>query len=129
MEEQRGISTPWIFASMGIILAFELLLGGVLPHLLAGRFVAHPTALKIQVLLMLVSFFLGGFIVGLVSPGVRLAEPAIGAAASVGITFLFTAFTPLVFYRFSMGRLLVGAIVAFLIAMAGAHLGERATGK
>lgn len=68
------------------------------------------------------SYFIAGMITGAVSPGITLREPAIAAAiVAVGGT-LFDASTA------AGGRLLwliLSAVIAFFLSLAGARIGER----
>ena len=74
---------------------------------------------------MLASYFVGGFLVGVMSPGIRIFEPAIGAFFAVLCTFIYGFFTPHRFFGFALNRLLIGGIIAFVLALLGADLGER----
>lgn len=125
----RPFSRSWLLASIAIFVAIELLLGGWAAHMLAGRQVSHMLSLRVELFMSLLSFGVGGFIVGLISPGKRLVEPAIGAAVSVVFTFLISVFTPITFIAAAPGRMLVGGAIAFVIALFGAHLGEKLTGN
>ncbi|MFC1678765.1 arsenate reductase ArsC [Elusimicrobiota bacterium] len=125
VTSRDGISWRWVAASLAIFIGVELLLGGVIGRLVAGRFLGHVGALKLEVIMILLSYFLGGLVIGLMSPRVRILEPAIGAALAVVFTFLITFFTPLVFFRFSMGKAMIGGGIAFVLALAGARIGER----
>jgi hypothetical protein len=115
----------WIIISMIAFLAVELFLGGFIGPLISGRFVGHIFFLKIEVFLMLISYFAGGLIIGLISPGIRIFEPAVGAALAVFLTCAYSFFTPHRFYGFSFGRMSIGAGIAFVLALLGADLGER----
>jgi len=125
MSPGDDFSFRWALASMGIFLAVELLLGGVAGSLVAGRFIGHVGALKLELLLILLSYFVGGVFIGLISPKVRILEPAAGAAGAVCFTFLITFFTPVRFFGFALGRAAIGGGIAFVLAMAGAKMGER----
>ena len=122
-------STLWIVLSLIIFITVEILLGGLIGPLVIGRFVSRPLYLKLEVVLMLGSYFFGGLLVGLLSPGIRVLEPAIGAALAVIFTWLYSFFTPIRFYGFSLRRMLVGGAIAFLLALIGADLGERIAAK
>ena len=126
---KRPVSRAWLAASVLIFTVLELLLGGWLASVFAGRNVSHMLALRVELLMSLGSYFLGGLIVGLISPGKRLLEPAIAAAISVLFTFLIAFFTPVIFFHADPSRMVVGGVVAFLIALFGAHLGEKLTGN
>ena len=115
----------WIVISMVIFIAVELFLGGFVGPLISGRFVSHIFFIKIEMLLMLGSYFFGGLIVGLISPDIRILEPGIGAALAVFFTWTYSFFTPHRFYGFAAGRVLFGSIIAFVLALVGADLGER----
>ena len=82
-----------------------------------------------QGLLYVISFFVGGFITGLISPGLRVREPAVGAFLSVALMLVMSVFTPYSFIRFSLQKMIVGGAIAFVLALAGARLGERMTGN
>jgi hypothetical protein len=68
-----------------------------------------------------ISYFLGGLVTGMVSPGITVKEPAISAVIVTAIGILFDA------SRTAPGRviwLVLASIVAFVLAVAGAKLGE-----
>jgi len=129
MPPQQAFSWRWTFASMGIFMGAELLLGMLVGELVVGRYVSISLRFMVQGLLHVASFFVGGLIVGVVSPGVRIEEPAVGAALSVGVTLALTVFSPYTFMQLETGKLIVGGIIAFVVALAGAKLGERLTGN
>ena len=130
MSDERPFSTFWLLVSTAIFVVWEVVLGGFVGSLMQGAFTSHMLVHRLEVVLSLGAFFLGGFTVGLVSPGKRLREPAAGAALSIGVTFLIAIFTP---YRFwfgaSLGRVLLACGIGWLVALYGAHLGEKATGN
>ena len=128
-SSDRPFSWRWAFASMGIFMATELLLGIVVGELIVGRYMSISLSFMMQGLLHVASFFVGGFIVGVVSPGVRIIEPAVGAALSVATMLCLSVFTPHTFLRLQSDKLLIGGIIAFVVALSGAKLGERVTGN
>ncbi len=65
MNDSRPFSKVWMFASMGIFIAVELLLGGLIGDVLISRYMSISLQFLSQGLLHIVSFFVGGFIVGL----------------------------------------------------------------
>ena len=85
--------------------------------------------LEVQMMMHLASFYIGGFLVGLLSPGRRLVEPAVGAFLSVAIVWLISFFMPSWFYLFDLKRLFIGGAIGFALALAGAWLGERLMGN
>ena len=114
---------------MAIFIAAELILGGIVGDVVVGRFMSLSLRFLIQGLLNLLSFFIGGFIIGAVSPGRRIHEPAIGAFLSVALMLILSLFTPYSFIRFSLAKMLLGGAIAFCLALTGAKLGERLTGN
>ena len=83
----------------------------------------------LQGLLHLISFFIGGFIIGLISPGIRIYEPAVGAFLSVSFMLALSLFTPYSFIQFSVTKMLIGGLIAFVLALVGARLGEKLAGN
>lgn len=121
---KEPVSTPWILGALAIYLVAEVVLGWLLGELLGG-FVSRPFRMRLEVILMFASWWVGGLVVGLVSPKVRLLEPAIAAGLAVGMTSLYAVFMPIRWYTFSSGRLVVGGAIAFGLALWGADTGER----
>ena len=118
-----------MLTSMVIFLVVELFIGGLIGNFIVGRFVSFSLRFMLQGLLNLVSFFIGGFIIGLISPGIRIHEPAVGAFLSVSIMLCLSLFTPYSFIHFSFTKMLIGGAVAFFLALAGARLGEKVAGN
>ena len=126
---QRPFSKKWVGISMLVFIAVELFLGGFVAQLLVGKFISIGLRFTLQGGLYLISFFIGGFIIGLISPGIRIAEPAVGAFLSVAFMLFVSIFTPYSFIRFSLTRMLIGGVVAFFLALWGARTGERLMGN
>lgn len=126
--KDQPFSTRWVIISIAIFIIVELLLGGFVGKFVFGRFFSLNLLFLIQGLLHLSSFFVGGFIIGMFSPGRRIFEPAVGAFLSVALVLLLSIFTPFRFIRFTPMVLIIGGAVAFLLALYGASLGERLMG-
>ena len=73
------------------------------------------------------SYFVGGLLIGLISPGIRIYEPAAGAFLAVAGTLILTVFSPHLF-GFSMPDDCRGPCCLFP-GFTGAKLGERITGN
>lgn len=125
----QPFSWAWVVISVFVYLGIELLLGGLVGRLVLGRYVTQMMHLRMQVLLNLVSYFIGGLAVGIVSPGIRIWEPAVGAFISVALVLAFAFFTPYTFIQMSTSKLLIGGGIAFGLAFVGARLGEKLTGQ
>ena len=126
---EQSFSKKWMFASVAIFIGVELILGGLIGNVVVGRFLSRSLYFILQGVLNLVSFFIGGFIIGLISPGIRIREPAVGAFLSVSIMLCLSIFTPYSFIHFSLTKMLVGGVIAFSLALVGARLGEKIVGN
>lgn len=125
----RPFSKKWMFLSMFIFIALELVIGVWVGGIVVGKYKSIYLTFLLQGSLTLVSYFIGGFVVGFLSPGLRISEPAWGAFLSVAIMLVLTFFTPHRFFQFDMTKLLVAGAIAFFLALYGATLGEKASGK
>ena len=125
---RREFSWPWALVAVGVIIGVELLLGGLIGGWVGG-YQSISLRFTLQGLLHLVAYFVGGFVVGVVTPGKRTIEPAVGAFLSVGLMFVLQFFVPYAFISFSLVNVVVGGGIAFALALAGAYLGERITGQ
>lgn len=126
---QRPFSNKWVVMSMAAFIATELVIGGLLGEVLLGRTASINTSFLLQGLLNLAGFAVGGFIIGVVSPGRRIAEPAVGAAATLVLISILALFVPFRYLGYSSGGLFFGAVVAAAIAGGGAYFGEKFTGN
>lgn len=125
----RPFSNAWCLVSVVLFLTVEWFIGVMVGPKVVGVYVSQPFHLQLQMMMHLVAFFLGGFGVGLLSPGVRLKEPAVGAAISVAASFTLAFFVPHAWFIFSWSRLLLGGAIAVGLAVAGAYSGERFMGN
>lgn len=125
----RPFSTAWVLVSLFVYLGLELLIGTWLGPLIAGAFVSPMFTMQVQMLLHLIALYGGGVLIGLVSPGRRIAEPAVGAFFSVLLVFLMSFFLPNWFFRFDLTKVLVGGGLGFAVALFGAWHGERMMGN
>jgi hypothetical protein len=125
----RPFSNGWLFLSVGVFLAIEAAIGTYLGPLVLGKYVSPAFHLQLQSLMHLASFYLGGVVVGLMSPGVRLKEPAAGAFLSVLAVFVMSLFLPHTFMQFDVGKILIGGAIAVVLALMGAYTGEKMMGN
>ena len=127
--QAQTFSVKWVFLSVLIYISVEIVLGILVGGVVVGKYMSVSLRFMLQGLLNLVSYFVGGFIIGLISPGLRIYEPAAGAFLAVSLMLLLSFFTPLRFVQFTMTKMLVGGGIAFFLALAGARLGERLSGN
>ena len=122
---RSGFSTGWVWMSFAFFTIVEVTMGGFVAPMLAQRFMSHIAILRLEVLIILISYFAGAFAIGLISPAVRVIEPAAGAAISALLPFLIGIFSPVRFFHLDGTRPWIAAAIAFFVAMAGADAGER----
>ena len=122
----------WRWVAIGVAIMFGLnlvaslllllLLGDSLPATAADPQEAAATLgggrLALGALIGVASFAIGGYIVGLKSPGRTILEPGISAALAVVVGLLLSG-------AFTLGNLLAGGLVPFLAGLLGGYLGER----
>ncbi len=125
---REPVSKAWVVGAFFVFMGMEVLLGALLAPLL-GSFVSVPFRWRLEITLMAASWWLGGLLVGLLSPRVRLLEPGIGAFAAVAMTSLYAVFVPFGWFRFSLERVVLGGGIAFLLALWGADVGERVAAR
>lgn len=125
----KELSILWVLYSLIIFIVVELFLGGFVGQIVVGRFVPHTLTYLIEVILILSSFFVGGAIIGLVSPKIRILEPAIAAFLCVLLTLSISFFSPYAFMGFTWTKVAIGGGIAFFLAWFGAYLGEKISAK
>ena len=127
--DAQTFSVKWVLLSVLIYIIAEIVLGIWVGGMVVDKYMSLSLRFMLQGILNLVSYFVGGFIIGLISPGLRIYEPAAGAFLAVSLMLLLSFFTPYRFIQFSMTKMLVGGGIAFFLALAGARLGERLSGN
>lgn len=116
------INWLWVGISMVLLLITQVVLSFVF-------FLLGVMTLGVGLLLFLVikpvSFWLTGYLSGVLSPGVTIKEPAIGAAAATILGALFESSRDSV----SLFWTIVASLAAFGFALWGAQVGERHQGQ
>jgi hypothetical protein len=120
----------WIAIGVAIMFGLNLIASLILLPLIGDSLPATATnpqdaaaalsggQLALGALISIASFTIGGYIVGLKSPGRTIVEPGISAAIAVIIGLLLSG-------AFTLGNLLAGGLVPFLAGLLGGYLGER----
>jgi hypothetical protein len=132
MADSNSFSMKWVALSFFVFVLTERALSMGVGWFLSGGpgpGLAPNLGFLLMGLCNVGSYFIGGIIVGIVSPGLRIHEPALGAFLAVAGTLLLSVFSPFTFLAFSPIRLVVGGGIAFFLALSGAKLGERLTGN
>ena len=127
----RNLDWRWIGIGVAIMLGLSFV-AGLLSTLILGdqaAVVAEGGEVSISggrlfllAILSFASFVLGGFIVGLKSPGRTILEPGISAAVAVLLSLIIAG-------SFSIGGVLAAGVVPFLGGLLGGWLGERQQGR
>mgnify|MGYP006429166729 CR=1 FL=1 len=125
----QPFAKKWMFISMAIFIASEILIGIFIGNIIVGRYVSMGLQFMLQGFCMILAFFVGGVIVGFISPGLRVFEPAVGAFLSVSTMGAITLLTPSRFFHFSLTKVILGGALAFGLALAGAKIGEKLSGN
>lgn len=126
-QQNNKFSWGWVFGSMVVFVIAQLVLSVVMGQMLLGSRIPLGLQQVTQGLLILLSYFVGGFIIGVVSPGVRMIEPALGAFLSIFLVVFVSFVMPNSYVHFSWLKLLVGGVISFSLALYGAKLGEKIT--
>ena len=129
----RNLDWRWIGIGVAIMFGLSFVAGLLAAVVLGGDAVTANAAsastasigggrLLLVSLLSFAAFMVGGYIVGLKSPGRTILEPGISAAVAVALTLLVGGV-------FSLGTLLGAGLVPFGAGLLGGWLGERAQGQ
>jgi hypothetical protein len=119
----------WKWIAIGLVIMIALsILGGQLVGLILGpqaTAAASPEEVTLtggQALLALavnmLSFLIGGFIVGIKSVGRTILEPGISALVAVLVVLLIS-------HQLSVMNLFIGGLVPFIAGVVGGWLGEK----
>lgn len=122
-------SWGWVWASFAGFVIVQVILGGLAgQYLLRGYHTMH-TGYLIEGAINLGGYYLGGFVIGFISPRIRLMEPAVAAFLAMFACMSVGLFTPYVFYQFGMNKFLIGGGIAAFLAYCGAFSAEKFTGQ
>lgn len=124
-----GFSKSLMWGSMALFLVIQVVLGALAGKILLGTFVSQHTRMLVEGGINLGSYALGGFIIGFVTPQLRLFEPAVGAFLALLAAMTVAWFTPYLLYWASLDRMIFGGALAFALAYLGARAGEKLGGR
>lgn len=124
-------SFNWVMLSVFGYLVTQVVLGfaaKVLVYPFAGT--THTKFLA-QGLIIIAGFYIGAFVIGVLSPGRRIIEPMLGAIFAVAAVFSVSDFTPqTAWLRLDgIGSMGTAAIMAGFTAVCGAYSGEKLMGN
>lgn len=119
-NQQEGFEWKWALAAFGIYLVLQAVILGLLPMVIPAFDPQGANGLLISVAV----WFVGGILVGAISPGKTFIEPAVGAFLAVGPTIAWLAHISVV-YQLSMLGYVVGGLIGVMVTLFGAFLGEK----
>lgn len=129
-QQPQPFSTWWMIASVLIFTGMEIAIAIVLaPAIFAGRLASPMLQMRLQMIMHLASFLVGGIFVGVISPRVRMMEPAVGAFIAVALVFLMSVFMPHSFFHWDWTKIFIGGGIAFGLALFGAYTAEKWMGN
>ena len=126
----QPFSNAWMITSVLIFTGMEISIALLLaPAIFAGRLASPMLQMRLQMIMHLGSFLVGGVFVGVLSPRVRILEPAVGAFIAVALVFSMSIFMPNAFFHWDWTKILLGGGIAFGLALFGAYTGEKWMGN
>ena len=128
-KNRAPFSWLWVWATFAGFIAVQVGLARVAnDYIFHGYQTAHLRYL-VEGGINLASYYFGGFLVGFLSPSVRLKEPAVAGGLAMLTCLSVGWFTPVVFYQFGFFKFVLGGLLAASLAYSGAFTAERFTGS
>jgi hypothetical protein len=120
-HQQDHFELRWALLSAGVYLLAQLVILVGLPLVISSF---DPQGLP-GLLISVAVWFVGGIVVGIVSPGKTFVEPAVGALIAVIPTVSYLAITTPDGFQPTLLAYIVTALLGVMIALFGAFLGEK----
>lgn len=124
----RSFSFGWVLASTVGYLTMQVVLGIAAQMLVLPFVVAKHTQFLTEGLIILLGFYVGAFVIGVVSPGRRIVEPVLGAIFAVGAAFSVANFTPQMggWFRYDgLSMMVTAAVLSAIFSGFGSYSGEK----
>jgi DNA-directed RNA polymerase subunit RPC12/RpoP len=119
--QQESFEWKWAALAFGVYLVTQTIFIAILPLVITSY---DPQGLP-GLLMSIAIWFLGGIVVGAVSPGKTFVEPAVGALiAAVPTLGYLGAITPAGFQPTILAYI-VGGMLGVMVALLGAFIGEK----
>ncbi|MCZ7685237.1 MAG: zinc finger Ran-binding domain-containing protein [Sandaracinaceae bacterium] len=120
-DQQEGFSPKWAAVAFAVYLVLQAIALALLPLVISSYDPQGFSALMISLGL----WFVGGILVGWLSPGRTFVEPAVGALfAVIPTVWWIVAITPDGF-DVSMTAYVIGGLLGAMMSLFGAFLGEK----
>lgn len=129
--KNNSFSFNWIVGSVFIYLLLQVVFGMGAQQFVLPNIAAEHTKFLTEGLIVMLGFYVGAFVIGVISPGLRTLEPVLGAMTAILAAFSIVYFTPISSYFVQGGltRIAVGCTIAAVCAAAGVHSGEKLMGN
>jgi hypothetical protein len=119
--QQESFEWKWAAVAFGVYLTVQAIFLAILPLVIPTY---DPQGLP-GLMMSIAIWFIGGIVVGVVSPGKTFVEPAVGALiAAVPTLGYLGAITPAGFQPTILAYI-VGGMLGVMVALFGAFIGER----
>ncbi len=119
--EQEDFEWKWAGIACGVYVGLQMLVLVIFPLIISAFDPQGLAGLGISVII----WFVGGIVMGFISPGKTFLEPAVGAALAAIPTIAYQrAITPEGFEP-SMLAYVVAGVLGIMISLFGAFIGER----
>lgn len=119
--QQEHFEWKWAARAAAVYLAAQLVILVGLPYVISTF---DPQGLP-GLLISVAVWFVGGIVVGVISPGKTFIEPAIGALIAVIPTVSYLAITTPEGFQPTLLAYIVTGLLGIMIALFGAFLGEK----
>jgi hypothetical protein len=128
-NQQAGFEVKWVLAACAIYFVFQAIALAVLPAVVPAY---DPFQNVWGILISSLTWFVGGIVVGLVSPGRTFLEPAVAAVVAVIPTIAYlmwrTPGEPGDGFDPSIMAYTVGGLIGVMVSLFGAFIGEKIQG-
>lgn len=119
--QQEQFELRWALTAAGVYLAAQTVILVILPLIISAF---DPQGLP-GLLISVGVWFVGGIVVGLLSPGKTFVEPAVGALIAVIPTVSYLAIVTPEGFQPTLLAYIVTALLGVMISLFGAFLGEK----
>jgi DNA-directed RNA polymerase subunit RPC12/RpoP len=119
-HQQESFNWAWVFIALSVYLALQAVVLVVLPMAISAF---DPQGLP-GLLISAGVWFLGGLLIGAISPGRTFMEPVVGAVIAVVPTVWWLNHIADV-HQLSMMAYIIGGLLGVMVTVFGAFLGEK----
>jgi hypothetical protein len=120
-HQQDGFAWKWALISFGVYVLLQAIILVVLDTAIDAY---DPQGIA-GIMISAAVWFVGGVVVGFISPGRTFIEPAVGAVFAAFPTVAYLMHIDVV-YKLSLLAYIIGGLIGIMITLFGAFLGEKA---